>query len=80
MRCIKCDKKVVRDLKTKVLIGGVELISYATHKSRHDYGVVNTAQKVVNLCICDDCYEKAKPKGIKFQKFVGGQIVKAGKA
>jgi hypothetical protein len=55
--CICCGKGVQSCAKTKSLIGGVELISYATWGSRHDYTYNDFQSKQMSFCMCDDCYE-----------------------
>tara|TARA_Y100001937_G_C7065122_1_gene305657 strand:+ start:156 stop:479 length:324 start_codon:yes stop_codon:yes gene_type:complete len=64
--CIICGKGIQSCAKTKSLIGGVELISYATWGSRHDYTYNDFNRKQIAFCICDDCYEKNIEKGIIF--------------
>ena len=69
-KCIKCNKVIKIDSETGVLIKGVELLSYAHHKSEHNYGQ-NFNAKVVLFCICDECYKielKKGPKSITSKK------------
>ena len=77
-KCIKCNKLIKKDAETGVLIKGVELLSYAHHKSEHDYGH-NFNPKVVLFCICDECYKIELKKGLDFVKRQRGEIARAGK-
>ena len=65
--CLVCDKVINSCTRTYSLIGGVELISYATFGSKHDYGNRDFNAKQMHFCICDECYEKAIDKAVKRQ-------------
>tara|TARA_R110000744_G_scaffold34094_1_gene79677 strand:+ start:4706 stop:4948 length:243 start_codon:yes stop_codon:yes gene_type:complete len=80
MKCLKCDVKIERELETKVLIGAVELISYATHRSKHNYGKGNNNGKVLNFCICDTCYGKSKKNSYKLVSMQNGKLVRGDKS
>lgn len=65
MKCIRCDKIVKREEKTGVLIGGLELVAYAHHRSKFDMGR-HADSKTALLCICDDCFKSEMSNIYKF--------------
>ena len=75
MKCIRCDKTIKRDKKTGVLIGGLELVAYAHHKSEHDMGTVNPDSKTALLCICDKCFKSEISNIYKFSNVRNSQYV-----
>lgn len=63
MKCIKCEKKMKRCKKDGVLKGGVELIGYAHHDSKHNMGN-GWHDNEIHLVVCDTCLSSFSDKPI----------------
>jgi hypothetical protein len=72
--CLTCDKKLSTDKKTKSLIGGVELMAYATYLSRHDFHYREFSDKRIVFCMCDDCFETQYNKSVKYHDLMSQEI------
>lgn len=65
MKCIKCEKEMDRCINDGVLVGGIELIGYAHHRSKYDMGKSYHYEEI-HLVVCDGCLSAHTDKPIKF--------------